>query len=83
MREAPILSSSVQVQPQDFKLPKRFEASLQQVRHSRAQLVWLGDSITQNWERNGPQPWDQGLHRPRPEFYQAFLRSLHMSIMSK
>ncbi|MFZ5576781.1 MAG: GDSL-type esterase/lipase family protein [Pseudomonadota bacterium] len=36
---------------------KRFEASLQQVRHSRAQLVWLGDSITQNWERNGPQPW--------------------------
>lgn len=36
---------------------KRFEASLQQVRHSRAELVWLGDSITQNWERNGPQRW--------------------------
>ena len=36
---------------------KRFEASLQQVRHSKAELVWLGDSITQNWERSGPQPW--------------------------
>ena len=36
---------------------KRFEASLQQVRHSQPELVWLGDSITQNWERGGPQPW--------------------------
>ena len=36
---------------------KRFEASLQQVRRSQPELVWLGDSITQNWERSGPQPW--------------------------
>ena len=36
---------------------KRFEASLRQVRDSHAELVWLGDSITQNWERKGPQPW--------------------------
>ena len=36
---------------------KRFEASLREVRHSQPELVWLGDSITQNWERSGPQPW--------------------------
>ncbi|MGC9184238.1 MAG: GDSL-type esterase/lipase family protein [Thiomonas sp.] len=36
---------------------KRFETSLQQVRNSQPELVWLGDSITQNWERSGPQPW--------------------------
>lgn len=36
---------------------RRFLATLQQVRHSRPELVWLGDSITQNWERTGPQPW--------------------------
>jgi lysophospholipase L1-like esterase len=36
---------------------RRFEATLQQVRHSRPELVWLGDSITQNWERSGPPPW--------------------------
>ena len=36
---------------------KRFEASLQQVRRSQPELVWLGDSITQNWERSSPQPW--------------------------
>lgn len=42
---------------------KRFEASLEQVRqvqqmrHQQPELVWLGDSITQNWERSGPQPW--------------------------
>ncbi|MBN2691059.1 MAG: hypothetical protein JXR43_04265 [Burkholderiaceae bacterium] len=39
---------------------KRFEASLEQVRQVRnhqPELVWLGDSITQNWERSSPQPW--------------------------
>ncbi|OIQ71293.1 hypothetical protein GALL_470930 [mine drainage metagenome] len=36
---------------------KRFEASLRQARRSEPELVWLGDSITQNWERSGPQPW--------------------------
>ncbi|MGC9163626.1 MAG: GDSL-type esterase/lipase family protein [Thiomonas sp.] len=36
---------------------RRFEASLQQVRHSQPELVWLGDSITQNWERRGPPSW--------------------------
>lgn len=36
---------------------KRFQASLKIVHSSQPALVWLGDSITQNWERSGPQPW--------------------------
>ena len=34
----------------------RFEAK-QAALHQRVDLVWLGDSITQNFERNGPQDW--------------------------
>jgi lysophospholipase L1-like esterase len=35
----------------------RFERSLARVRQGHVALVWLGDSITQNWERTGPAPW--------------------------
>lgn len=35
----------------------RFAASLAQLKRANPQVVWLGDSITQNWERDGPQPW--------------------------
>lgn len=35
----------------------RFERSLARVARGHVGLVWLGDSITQNWEMTGPQPW--------------------------
>ncbi len=35
----------------------RFEAKQQELRAHAPELVWYGDSITQDWERNGPQPW--------------------------
>ena len=36
---------------------QRFEHSLERVRQGHVGLVWLGDSITQNWERTGPAPY--------------------------
>jgi lysophospholipase L1-like esterase len=36
---------------------ERFERSLARVRQGHVHLIWLGDSITENWERAGPQPW--------------------------
>lgn len=35
----------------------RFAAKQAELQRGRIDLVWYGDSITQNWERNGPQPW--------------------------
>lgn len=35
---------------------RRFEEKQAQLRQG-AGLLWLGDSITQNWEKNGPEPW--------------------------
>ena len=35
----------------------RFEHTLERVRRGHVGLVWLGDSITQNWERTGPAPY--------------------------
>ena len=35
----------------------RFERSLERVRQGHVGLVWLGDSITENWERSGPGPF--------------------------
>lgn len=35
----------------------RFERSLARVREGHVGLVWLGDSITQNWELAGPEPF--------------------------
>ena len=37
---------------------RRFEAKQARLRQG-ADLLWLGDSITQNWEAEGPQPWYQ------------------------
>ena len=34
----------------------RFEAKQKELRHHPINLLWLGDSITQDWERSGPQP---------------------------
>ena len=35
----------------------RHEAKLAEVRGRRIDLVWLGDSITQDWELDGPEEW--------------------------
>ena len=35
----------------------RFEQKQAEIAHGDPQLIWLGDSITQNFERNGPEPW--------------------------
>lgn len=35
----------------------RHEAKLKEIAHRKPELLWLGDSITQNWERSGPEPW--------------------------
>jgi lysophospholipase L1-like esterase len=37
----------------------RHEAKLVELRAVRPELIWLGDSITQNFERAGPEPWAQ------------------------
>jgi len=36
---------------------ERHEEKLAELSRVRPQLIWLGDSITQNFERNGPEPW--------------------------
>ena len=35
----------------------RHQQKLQEIRGGPVDLVWLGDSITQNWERRGPPDW--------------------------
>jgi lysophospholipase L1-like esterase len=36
---------------------QRFEEKQTELKRGRIDLLWLGDSITQDWERDGPQPW--------------------------
>ncbi len=35
----------------------RFQQKQIELKQGTVQLLWLGDSITQNWETDGPQPW--------------------------
>lgn len=35
----------------------RFAEKQQELRQKQVDLLWLGDSITQNWELAGPEPW--------------------------
>ena len=35
----------------------RFEQKQAEIAAGHPQLIWLGDSITQNFERSGPEPW--------------------------
>ena len=35
----------------------RFDAKQVELRHAPVDLLWLGDSITQNWERSAPESW--------------------------
>ena len=36
---------------------QRFGEKQRELHQGPVNLLWLGDSITQNWERDGPQPW--------------------------
>jgi len=36
---------------------ERHAAKLRELKAGRVDLLWIGDSITQDWERAGPQPW--------------------------
>jgi lysophospholipase L1-like esterase len=36
---------------------ERHEAKLQEMRQKRPALIFLGDSITQDWEKHGPPAW--------------------------
>lgn len=36
---------------------ERHEAKLAEIARVKPDFIWLGDSITQNFERDGPQPW--------------------------
>lgn len=36
---------------------RRFAAKQEEMRSRPVELVWYGDSITENWERTGPQPY--------------------------
>jgi lysophospholipase L1-like esterase len=36
---------------------ERFEAKSSELRSHRIDLVWYGDSITQDFEQSGPEPW--------------------------
>lgn len=35
----------------------RHQEKLAELRSRRVELIWLGDSITQNWEKRGPPDW--------------------------
>ena len=35
----------------------RHEEKLREIHSGRVDLIFLGDSITQNWEKSGPPPW--------------------------
>jgi lysophospholipase L1-like esterase len=39
----------------------RFLAKQAELKRGPAELLWLGDSITQNWETDGPQDWRRFL----------------------
>lgn len=36
---------------------ERHEAKLRELAHAKPELIFLGDSITQDWERSGPPEW--------------------------
>lgn len=36
---------------------RRFDQKAEELRSAPVDLLWLGDSITQNWERDGPESW--------------------------
>jgi lysophospholipase L1-like esterase len=47
---------------------KRHEEKLAEVKRGHVELIFLGDSITQNWEKTGPQAWED-IHPIWNRFY--------------
>ena len=47
---------------------QRHLAKLEELKRKKPNLIFLGDSITQDWEVNGPQPWAQ-YHDAWQRFY--------------
>lgn len=58
---------------------ERFGQSLARVARGHVGLVWLGDSITQNWEMDGPEPWAQ--YRPVWQHYYGDRDAVNMGFM--
>jgi lysophospholipase L1-like esterase len=54
----------------------RHEAKLAELRTTRPELIWLGDSITENFERDGPEPWAR--YRPVWERFYAPYRAVNL-----
>jgi len=54
----------------------RHEAKLAELRAVKPALLWLGDSITQNFERDGPEPWAR--FRPVWERFYAHLPAVNL-----
>ena len=55
---APVVLAAVPISRMD--LPwwrERHEAKLAELRVRHPDLIFLGDSITQDWEKHGPEPW--------------------------
>lgn len=55
---------------------ERHQAKLVEAKSGPHDLVWLGNSITQNFERNGPEPW--ALYRPVWERHYGRLHALNL-----
>jgi lysophospholipase L1-like esterase len=55
---------------------ERFDRSLERVRQGHVDLVWLGDSITQNWELSGPEPFSN--YRPAWNRFYGDRRAVNM-----
>ncbi len=55
---------------------ERHAAKLAELRTARPELIWLGDSITQNFERNGPEPW--AFYRPVWERFYGRFRAVNL-----
>ena len=54
----------------------RHEAKLAELKTARPELIWLGDSITQNFERDGPEPW--APFRPVWERFYGRVRAVNL-----
>jgi lysophospholipase L1-like esterase len=55
---------------------RRHEAKLAEIKGRQFDLVWLGDSITQNWERQGPPAWQ--AYRPVWDKFYGDRRALNL-----
>jgi hypothetical protein len=54
----------------------RHEAKLAALQGAKPELVWLGDSITENFEHDGPEPWQH--YRPIWQRYYGGMSALNL-----